>query len=101
MTTVAPPRRQPAAEPALVIDVLVQPRASRPAVGPRVGDRVKVSVTAPPVDGEANQAVIEALAEALGVRKAAVEILAGARGRCKTVRITGATAAALEAVLER
>jgi len=78
-----------------MIDVLVVPRASRTAVGPRVGDRLRVAVTAPPVDGAANAAVIEALADAFGVRKAAVTIVRGETGRRKTVRIEGATAAAL------
>ncbi|HVU50230.1 MAG TPA: DUF167 family protein [Polyangia bacterium] len=75
---------------ALVVDVLVQPRASRGGVGPIVGDRLRVSVTAPPVDGKANAAVIEAVAEAFGVRRAEVTIVRGATGRRKTVRIVGA-----------
>ena len=80
----------------LTIDVLVVPRASRTMVGPLVGDRLRVAVTAPPVDGEANAAVIEALADAFGVRKAAVTIVRGERGRRKTVRIEGAAAATLQ-----
>src|SRR5438046_138261 len=87
------------AEPGLTIDVLVQPRASRDAIGPMVGDRLKVAVAASPVDGAANAAVIATLAEALGVRKSAVEIVAGDRSRCKTVRIAGLTPAALAAAL--
>jgi uncharacterized protein (TIGR00251 family) len=80
---------------AVVVDVLVQPRASRAGVGPVVGDRLRVSVTAPPVDGKANAAVIEAVAEAFGVRRADVTIVRGETGRRKTVRIAGATLAAL------
>ena len=57
-----------------------------------MGDRLRVAVTAPPVDGEANAAVIDALAQAFGVRRAAVTIVRGERGRRKTVRIEGATA---------
>jgi uncharacterized protein (TIGR00251 family) len=82
-------------EGALVLDVLVQPRASRAGVGPVVGDRLRVSVTAPPVDGKANAAVIEAVAAAFGVRRAAVTIERGETGRRKTVRIAGATRASL------
>ena len=81
---------------ALTIDVLVVPRASRTAVGPRVGDRLRVAVTAPPVDGEANAAVIDALADAFGVRRGAVTIVRGERGRRKTVRVEGAAAATFE-----
>jgi uncharacterized protein len=46
----------------IIVDVQVVPRASRTAVGPMVGDRLRVAVTSPPVDGAANAAVIEALA---------------------------------------
>ena len=85
----------------LRIDVLVVPRASRTSVGPMVGDRLRVAVTAPPVDGEANAAIIEALAEAFGVRRPAVTIVRGERGRRKTVAIEGTAPGALEAVLRR
>ena len=85
---------------ALVLDVLVQPRASRAAVGPAVGDRLRVAVASPPVDGKANAAVIDALAEAFGVRRADVTIVRGETGRRKTVRIAGAGDAAL-ATLDR
>ena len=81
-----------ASSPALRIDILVVPRASRSAVGPLIGDRLRVAVTAPPVDGEANAAVIDALAKAFGVRRSAIEIVRGERGRRKTVRILGASA---------
>jgi uncharacterized protein (TIGR00251 family) len=80
---------------ALVVDVLVQPRASRAGVGPVVGERLRVSVTAPPVDGKANVAVVEAVAAAFGVRRGDVTILRGETGRRKTVRIAGATRASL------
>jgi len=93
------PMRADEREGGLIVDVQVVPRASRAAVGPAVGDRLRVAVTAPPVDGEANAAVIEALAAAFGVRRSAVEILQGARGRRKTVRIAGGTRRALEALL--
>jgi uncharacterized protein (TIGR00251 family) len=77
---------------ALVFDIQVVPRASRTAVGPSVGERLRVAVSAPPVDGAANAAVIEALAEAFGVPRRAVEIVRGQTGRRKTVRLAGASA---------
>ena len=83
---------------ALIVDVQVVPRAPRAAVGPLVGDRLRVAVSAPPVDGAANAAVIDALAAACGVRRAAVSILRGETGRRKTVRIEGGTLARLEAL---
>jgi uncharacterized protein (TIGR00251 family) len=84
---------------AVTFDVLVQPRASRAKLGPVHDGRLKVAVTAPPVDGEANAAVIEALAKALGVARSAVEVIAGASSRRKTVRVAGVTRAAIEALL--
>ncbi len=83
----------------VVLEVLVQPRASRTrAVGEHDG-RLKLQLAAPPVDGEANQALIEFLARALGVRKADVTIERGETGRRKTVRVAGATAAQAVAAL--
>ena len=79
----------------ITIDVLVSPRASRARVGPVHGDRLKLAVTAPPVDGEANAAVIELLARALGVPRGAVEVIAGTASRRKTIRVRGVTTAAL------
>ena len=76
-------------EAGVSVDLLVQPRASRERVGPVHGDRVKIAVTAPPVDGEANAAVIALLAKSLGVPRGAIEVVAGASSRRKTVRIRG------------
>jgi hypothetical protein len=69
--------------------VHVQPRASRDAVGGAHGGALRVKVRAPAEDGRANEAVCRALAEALGVRRAAVELVAGATARRKRVRIAG------------
>ena len=83
----------------VTVDVLVQPRASRAKVGPIHDGRLKVAVTSPPVDGEANAAVIELFAKQLGVARGAIEVSAGASSRRKTLRITGVTAAAVEGLL--
>ena len=81
---------------AFVFEILVQPRASRAKIGPVHDGRLKLAVTAPPVDGEANAAVIELLAKQLGIARGAVEIVAGATGRRKTVRVRGVARAAIE-----
>jgi uncharacterized protein (TIGR00251 family) len=79
---------------AVTLELLIQPRASRTrAVGEHDG-RLKVQLAAPPVDGEANAALVEFLARALGVKKGAVELLRGDTGRRKTVRVAGVAAAA-------
>jgi uncharacterized protein (TIGR00251 family) len=80
--------------------VLVAPRSSRERIGPVVGERIKLSVKAPPVEGKANQAVIALLARALGVRRGAVSIVAGARGKRKTVRVAGVSQEAVLRLLD-
>jgi uncharacterized protein (TIGR00251 family) len=75
------------------IAVQVQPRASRSEVAGLQGDALKVRVQAPPVEGAANEAVVELLAEVLGVHRRAVRVLAGATGRRKVVAVDGISAA--------
>lgn len=53
------------------------------------GPALKIAVTAPPADGQANAAVIALLAKALGVPKSAIAVTAGATARLKTVEVTG------------
>jgi uncharacterized protein len=84
-----------------VLDVLVQPRASRTRVVGEHDGRLKVQLAAPPVDGEANAALVGFLADALSVRRADVSIVRGGTGRRKTVRIAGVTAARVTALLAR
>ena len=55
-------------------------------------ETVKVRVHAPPVDGEANDAVIRVLADALGLRRSELAIVAGATGRMKVIEAEGLTA---------
>ena len=81
---------------AVTFDVLVQPRASRAKLGPVHDGRLKVAVTSPPVDGEANAAVIELIAKTLGVARGSVEVIAGASSRRKTIRVRGVTRQAIE-----
>ncbi len=85
----------------IVLEVLVQPRASRNRVAGEHGGRLKIQLAAPPVDGEANAALAEFLAEALGVRKADVAVVRGQSGRRKTVRVTGASSGAAAALQPR
>ncbi len=87
---------------AAVLEVLVQPRASRTRAAGEHGGRIKIQLAAPPVDGEANAALVAFLAGALGVRRSDVVIVRGEAGRRKTVRVAGATAAgAMAALLDR
>jgi uncharacterized protein (TIGR00251 family) len=74
---------------AIEFDVQVIPRASRERLGPAVGDRLKVQLTAPPVEGAANEALRAFIARTLGVAKGRVEIVRGESSRKKTVRVSG------------
>ena len=68
--------------------IRVKPRASKSRVlGERDGE-LEVAVSAPPVDGAANEALIRILAEHFDVPKSAVTIFRGASGRAKIVRIS-------------
>jgi uncharacterized protein (TIGR00251 family) len=69
--------------------VRVQPRASRTEIVGLHGDALKVRLAAPPVDGAANDALIELLADALGIPRAAVRIVSGATSRGKIVEVDG------------
>jgi uncharacterized protein (TIGR00251 family) len=79
----------------ITIDILVQPRSSRAKIGPMHDGRLKIAVTAPPVDGEANAAVIELVARRLGIARRDVSIVAGAGARRKTLAIAHITAGQL------
>jgi uncharacterized protein len=83
----------------VLLDVLVQPRASRTRVVGEHDGRLKIQLAAPPVDGEANRALLEFLADALGVRKGDVTVERGETGRRKTVRVVGAAPGAVRAAL--
>lgn len=77
----------------LTLRVRVQPRASRDALsGEREGALV-VRLTAPPVEGAANEALARFLGKALGVPPSAVRVVSGATGRNKIVSVAGMDAA--------
>ena len=80
-------------------EVQVVPRASRDRLGPVLGERLKVQLTAPPVDGAANDALKAVIASALGVARGKVEIVRGETSRKKTVHVSGVRKAALLAVV--
>lgn len=77
----------------------VQPRARKNAITGVVGDALKLALTAPPVDGRANEACTEFFAELFGVPRSAVVIISGQSSRRKVVRVAGAQAEQLRKVL--
>jgi uncharacterized protein (TIGR00251 family) len=72
--------------------VKVQPRASRDAVTGELGDALNISLAAPPVDGRANDACIDFLAELLEVPRSSITIVSGHSSRNKVMRVNATTA---------
>jgi len=72
--------------------VKVQPRAKKNAITGEVGGALKLALTAPPLDGRANQACIEFLANLLKVPRSSVTIASGENSRHKIIRVAGLSA---------
>ena len=79
--------------------VQVVPRASKNEIAGIHGDALKIRLTAPPVEGKANEALIAFLAQRLGVRKGQVEIVAGATSRRKMIRVIDLSAQEVKEIL--
>ncbi len=73
----------------VLIEVKVEPRSSRKGIAGLMENVVKVKLTAPPVDGAANEQLIEIISEATGVRKSDIRILKGLSSKRKLVEIKG------------
>jgi uncharacterized protein (TIGR00251 family) len=71
----------------LTFDIQVIPHASRAEIAGVQEGAFKVKVTAPPVEGAANEACIKLLADKLGLKKSQIKISSGAKSRKKTVMI--------------
>jgi uncharacterized protein (TIGR00251 family) len=69
--------------------VKVSPRSSKNELSDMKSEPIRVKLTASPVEGEANQALIKVFARAVGVPRRDVEIVSGKRSRLKTVQILG------------
>ena len=72
--------------------VKVHPRAKKNAITGEVGDALKLALTAPPVDGKANEACIEFFAKLLNLPRSSVTIASGQTSRNKVIRVAGLTA---------
>jgi len=79
------------------LTIRVTPRARKTQFGGVLEDgTLRVRVAAPPVEGKANQALINYLAKVLGVRKNRIEIVAGERGLDKILSVVGMSAEEVE-----
>ena len=76
---------------AVVLRVLVQPRASRNELAGIHGDCLKIRVTSPPVEDQANKKLCAFLSKLIGVGKKQVEVVGGHKTRVKKVRISNAS----------
>lgn len=85
----------------VVLEVHVQPGASRTVVVGRHGDRLKIKVASPPVDDRANAELCRHLAELFDLPKGRVQVAAGARGRQKRLVVHGLSPAAARQALAR
>jgi uncharacterized protein (TIGR00251 family) len=71
--------------------VKVHPRGKKNAITGEIGDALKVALTAPPIDGRANEACIEFFAKLLKVPRSSVTIASGLSSRNKVIRVAGVT----------
>jgi|SRR6516162_1071656 uncharacterized protein (TIGR00251 family) len=85
----------------LVLPVRAQPGARRSGVQGERNGALKLAVQAPPRDGRANEALVEVLCAALGLRRSQLELLGGATGRDKRFLVRGVTRAFLETTIAR
>ena len=82
-----------------ILPVRVHPGAKRNAITGSHDGALKISLTIPPTDGRANDALIAFLAERLSIPRFRIGLLTGATSRSKTLRITGKSAAEIQAAL--
>jgi len=76
--------------------VKVHPRAKRDGISGAIGDALKVDLTAPPVEGKANEAVTRFFADLLKVPRSSVTIASGKTNRMKVIHVAGMTAEQLQ-----
>jgi uncharacterized protein (TIGR00251 family) len=69
------------------ITLYIQPGARKPAIAGKHGEHVKLKIAAPPVEGAANKAVLEFIAEHLEIPRSAVALVNGEKSRVKTIEI--------------
>jgi uncharacterized protein len=85
----------------VLLKIKVLPRSSRCEIIGTHGDALKIKVISPPVDGRANDEIVEFLSVTLGIKKAQVAIVSGHKSQRKTVAITGCNSQELERLTEK
>lgn len=74
---------------AVILKLHIQPGAKKSELVGRHGDALKIRLAAPPVDGQANAALVAFLAAKVGAGRAAINVISGQTSRAKRVRISG------------
>ncbi|XOF32721.1 MAG: DUF167 domain-containing protein [Candidatus Electrothrix sp. YB6] len=85
----------------LLLSLYVQPRSARNEIAGLHGDAVKLRLTAPPVDGKANKAVITFLAKCFKIPKSAVQIRSGQQSRIKKILLNSVEEERVRSLLEQ
>ena len=85
----------------VLLFLYVQPRAAKNKIAGQHGNALKLSITSPPVDGQANKAVISFLAKTLRLPKTSISIVGGDKSRNKTIRITGISFSSLKKLIDQ
>jgi len=75
----------------VTFSVRVQPRSSKNEICGIYGDAMKIKLTSPPVEGEANEGLIKFLSDILKISKGQIEIISGHKSRTKSIKIIGVT----------
>ncbi len=84
-----------------LLTVYVQPKASQNKIAGLHGEAVKLMITAPPVDGQANKAVLNFIAKSFRLPKSQVTLHSGHQSRTKRLRLEGITLAEAQALLDK
>lgn len=85
----------------VIMPCWIQPKSSINAIAGIHGDAIKITITAPPVDGKANEHLCKCVAKLAGIPKSAVELISGATSRRKVVRLSGIKKAELLKLLQQ
>ena len=82
-----------------ILNLRIVPRAAKNAIQGEHGDALKIRLCAPPVDGAANAALIEFLAETFDLPRARVQLLSGQTSRNKRVLLSGCSSSSVRSLL--
>jgi uncharacterized protein (TIGR00251 family) len=85
--------------PSVRLEVYIQPRASRTELAGMHGGVLKIRIAAPPVENAANRALIDFIAQHLGIAKRCVRVISGGTNRRKVLEVDGVTADVIAAKL--